>query len=53
MNNKKSQMAANLGTIVRWAVIIAVGIVLLVILAKTTGLGGTTLGKIIEIFPFV
>ena len=51
MDNKKS--AIEIQVLLVWALIIGIGIVLLIIIGKTTGVGQDALAKIKQILPFV
>ncbi len=50
MKNKKGLFGY--GVIIDWAIIIGVGVLLLIILAKTTDFGREIWDKIKNIFPF-
>ena len=51
--NKAQQAFPGFRTIMMWALIIAIGIILLIILSKTSAFGWDVWEKITDIFPFV
>ena len=53
MLNKKAEEFHGFKTVAMWILIIAVGILLLVIMAKSTGFGKSVIEKIMDAFPFV
>ena len=51
--DKRGEGSIIFGFLVRWGVIIGLGVVLLLILVSNTRLGNAGMSKIKEIFPFI
>lgn len=49
--SKKAQIGFE--TLVKWLIVIAIGVVLLVILGATTDFGRSVMEKIENVFPFI